>query len=256
MKHIHYLTTFITAAALVLAALPGGNVLADDLTAHTTGPIPSAVLLTPNPATFNTSVVVTATLDDTGISTIQSAEFSVNGGAWTAMAAVDGLFDTAIENVTATFTASSIGTYKVCVRGTDALSNVGKAACDPLTVQSIYTFTGFRPPIKTGKANKPNAPQTIPVKWTLTLTSDGSAVSDKTSFVAVKSYAVDCITLAGDISSAVVEKSPGKTGVKYHGLGKWRFSWKTPITYHQTCRMMFVLFGDGAMSPQVLFRFK
>jgi hypothetical protein len=107
-----------------------------------------------------------------------------------------------------------------------------------------------------GGANKANAPQTIPVKWKLSLTSNGAAVNAPASFVALKSYAVDCTTLAGDISTAVVEKGPGKTGLKSLGKGKWQFNWKTPKTYRSTCRMMFVLFSDGLMSPQVLFRFK
>jgi hypothetical protein len=253
MKRFRLISTLIMAAALAMAVIPAGGVLA-----VSAGPVTSAVNLNPNPATINTSVTVTATVDDTTAANvnIQSAEFSVNGGAWTAMTASDGTFDSPTENVTATFPATSAGTYNVCVRGTDVSSNVGDPVCAPLTVQYLYAFTGFSAPIKMGGANKANAPQTIPVKWKLSLTSNGAAVNAPASFVALKSYAVDCTTLAGDISTAVVEKGPGKTGLKSLGKGKWQFNWKTPKTYRSTCRMMFVLFSDGLMSPQVLFRFK
>jgi hypothetical protein len=253
MKHFRSIFTFVFAAALVVSALPAGGVLAIGA-----GPVTSSVNVVPNPATINTSVTVTAIVDDSSTSNvaIQSADFNVNGGAWTAMAATDGTFDTVSEAVTATFPATPAGTYDVCVRATDVLSNVGDPVCSSLTVQYLYAFSGFRPPVKMGKANKANAPQTIPVKWKLTLTSGGAVVTDPASFVALKSYSVDCTTLAGDISTAVVEKGPGKTKLNYLGAGNWQFNWKTPKTYRGTCRNMFVLFSDGLMSTPVLFRFK
>ncbi len=255
MKQFHIVFTFVAAIALVMAALPSSRVLAD---VDTTGPITSAVLLAPNPATINTTVTVTATVDDTttGSSLIKWAEFSVDGGTWTALTASDGAFDEINEDVTGTFTATPAGTYDVCVRGTDVLSNVGDPVCTSLTVQNLYTFSGFKSPIKMGVANKANAPQTIPVKWKLTLTSGGAVVSDPSSFVAVKSYQVDCTTLTGDISTAVVEKGTGNNKLTYLGKGNWLFNWKTPKTYRHTCRNMFVLFSDGLMSPEVLFRFR
>jgi hypothetical protein len=255
MKTLRLIFYFTMAATMVLALLPGGAVLA---VTDTLGPVTSDVLLDPNPATVNTILTVTATVDDTstGSAIIQSAEFSVNGGPWTAMTAVDNTFDAVSENVNGSFTATPVGTYDVCVHGTDALNNIGEPACASLTVQSLYIFSGFKSPIKMGIANKANAPQTIPVKWLLTLAATGAVVKDQTSFVALKSYAVDCTTLTGDISTAVVEKGPGKAGLKYLGAGKWRFNWKTPKTYRHTCRNMFVLFSDGLMSPEVSFIFK
>jgi hypothetical protein len=252
MKRTHIVFSFIAVVVLVMAAFPAGGAFAAGV-----GPLASAVKVTPNPAAVNTTVTLTATVDASAVPTaiIQSVEYSVDGGAWTPMTASDGTFDTAVEDVTASFSATPIGTYDVCVRATDSLANVGDPVCTPLTVQSLYSFKGFGSPIKMNKVNKANAPQTIPVKWTLTLTG-GGIVKDPASFVALKSYLVDCTTLTGDISTAVVEKGPGKTKLNNLGGGSWQFNWKTPKTYRGTCRAMFVLFSDGLMSPQVPFKFK
>ena len=255
MNKLRTMFTLLMAAALVIAAIPTGNVLAED---DTLGPITSAVTAAPNPAAINTSVTVTATVDDTttGGSNIQSAEFNVNGGAWSMMSASDGVFDTTMENVTASFTVTQAGDNQVCVRGTDAAGNVGEQACTTLSGQYQFTFSGFRPPIRMGVDNRANAPRTIPVKWRLTNTSDGSPVSDPSSFVALKSYAVDCTTLVGDPATAVVGTGPGMAGLRSLGNGNWIFRWKTSRDYRHTCRMMFVEFSDGQTSPLVLFRFR
>jgi hypothetical protein len=255
MKQFRTLPTLLMAVALVIAAIPTGNVLAET---DTLGPITSAVAVAPNPAAINTSVTVTAIVDDTttGGSNIQSAEYNLNGGAWSTMSASDGVFDTVMENVTASFTLTQAGDNQVCVRGTDVAGNVGESACTILSGQYQFTFSGFRPPIRMNQANRTNAPRTIPVKWRLTLTSDGTPVSDPTSFVALKSYAVDCTTLVGDPATAVVEKGPGNAGLRYLGTGNWLFRWKTTRNYRHTCRLMFVEFSAGQMSPTVLFRFR
>jgi hypothetical protein len=267
MKHFRIPVFLVTILVLMATVLPAGSALAEDGivaddgemdTFSAKGPVASGVLLAPNPAVLNDVITVTATVDNikTSNSIIQSAAFNVNGGSWIAMTAADGVFDTTTEVVTGSFPATSIGTYKVCVRGINVLGKIGKKACAPLTVQSVYTFKGFKSPLAMGKINKANARRAIPLKWNLTLTSDGSVVSDPASFVAVKSYGVDCTTLAGDISTAVDENGPGKTKLTYTGKGNWKFNWKTFKAYRHTCRMMFVLFSDGAMSPQVVFKFK
>lgn len=247
--------TVLALTALILAALPTGIALAvDDLV----GPITSNVAVAPNPATINTSVTVTATVDDstTGAAVIQSAEYNVNGGDWTAMSAADGAFDAAAENVTATFALTLAGDNAVCVRGTDALNNVGAETCTTVAGQYLYTFEGFRPPIKMGVENKANAPRAIPVKWKLTFSADGKPVSDPASFVAAWSYQVDCVTLVGDPATAVEAKTPGKSGFRYQNKGNWMFNWKTDKAYAGTCRLFYVEFSDGQLSPTVLFHFR
>ncbi len=252
MKRIQTIFTILLAVA---SAFPTNAALADT---DVLGPLASAVVVAPNPATVNTTITVTATVDDStmGGSNILSAEFSVNAGAWTSMTAVDGAFDSAAENVTATFMLTQAGDNEICVRGTDALNNISDAACATLAGQYQYVFTGFLKPIRMSVPNKANAARTIPVKWKLALL-DGTAVKTPTSFVALKSYAVDCTTLVGDASTAVVEPSAGKPRLNNHGnKGRWQFNWKTSKTYKHSCRMMFVLFSDGQSSPSVLFRFR
>lgn len=224
----------------------------------TEGPVTSAVTIKPDPATVNDPVTVAAAVDDSAIggSNIQSAEVSLNGGDWTALDASDGAFDSVAENVTGAVVVTQPGDNEVCVRGTDAAGNVGEASCVTFSAQYAFAFDGFFPPVRMGQDNRANAPQAIPVKWRLTLTQDGSAVSDPASFIALESYAVDCATLAGDPSTAVVEGGPGKSGLQYLGDGNWLFNWKTSKAYGGTCRMVFVLFSDGQMSPAVLFRFR
>ncbi len=241
----------------VIAVLPTASAFALD---DTLGPVTSAVAVAPNPAPLNSTVTVTATVDDTttGGSNIASAEFSVNGGAFAPMTAADGAFDSPTEAVTATFTVDTAGTNTVCVQGTDAVGNVGAPVCAEFTTASLYTFNGFRPSIKPEAANYARAGRTVPVKWRLTLTADGTPVSDRTVILGVFSYAVDCTSLTGDPTTAVQEKSPGKgkAGLRYLGFGRWRFNWKTPRAYAGTCRMMYVSFSDGTTSPTVLFHFR
>jgi len=254
MKPINRIFSILIAAMLIFAAVPGSVALAD---ADLLGPLASAVAVAPNPATVNTDVTLTATVDDTttGGSNILSAEYSVNAGPWTPMDAVDAAFDSPTENVSATFTLTQAGDNEVCVRGTDVLNNIGDAVCTTFTGQYLYSFTGFFSPVRMAVPNKSNAPRTIPVKWKLTLL-DGTPVADRSSFVALESYAVDCTTLTGDVASAVVESSTGKSGFRYLGKGRWMFNWKTSKLYRHTCRMMFVLFSDGQSSPAVLFQFR
>ena len=102
------------------------------------GPEVSEVVATPNPATTEQEVSLTALVDDaaTGGSNLTGAEYSINGGAFVGMAAQDGAFDTPTEAVRVTISAlAAPGDYQLCVRGTDAPGNVGSAACVTLTVE-------------------------------------------------------------------------------------------------------------------------
>jgi hypothetical protein len=103
----------------------------------TTPPIVSNVLADPNPAAVGSQVTLTATIDDTatGGSNIASAEYSLDGGAWTAMDAQDGAFDEVSEDVTVTFTTpETAGVYDLCVLGTDEHDNTGDSECIMLVV--------------------------------------------------------------------------------------------------------------------------
>jgi hypothetical protein len=75
-------------------------------------------------------VTLTATVDDseTGGSNIASAEYTLDGGeTWNDM---DGTWEGPTVEVDSTFFApDSANVYEVCVRGTDALDNVGEMEC-------------------------------------------------------------------------------------------------------------------------------
>jgi hypothetical protein len=108
------------------------------LVADDEGPPTTNVAMAPNPAAVNTTVVLSADLDDsgTGGSNIASAEYTLDVGAtWTPMTAGDGAFDEVMETVTSSFAAPALpGLHEVCVRGTDAAGNLGPEECATLVV--------------------------------------------------------------------------------------------------------------------------
>ena len=128
----------------------GNDNLASTSTDHTVTydpdpPVVSDVAVSPSPTNGTINVTATAKVDDatTGNSKIVSAEYSIDGGAPVAMAASDGTFNSATENVTASIPAAVVaalsnGTHQVCVRGTDAAGNMSSfsdaGACATLTV--------------------------------------------------------------------------------------------------------------------------
>jgi hypothetical protein len=216
------------------------------------GPVTSNVVMTP--VFLNGPATLTATVDDTttGGSNIASAEYSLNGGAWTPMSAVDGAFDAVVENVTADFTAVQIGNNAACVRGTDALGNGGAETCQTFVVG--YVFTGFSQPIDNLAVNSAKAGQTIPAKWRLT-DYNGVPISDPTSFDTLSSYQVICGSSSFERTDAI-EIYSGSSGLQYLGDGYWQFNWKTPKTYANSCRKMYVQFQGGFKSLEVYFKFK
>jgi hypothetical protein len=103
------------------------------------GPQASNLVADPNPVGVDQPLTISATVDDsaTGGSTIASAQYSMDGGAWTAMAAQDGAFDEVSEAVTISTSApTSDGSYNLCVRGTDNNGNTGAQICTTLSVES------------------------------------------------------------------------------------------------------------------------
>jgi hypothetical protein len=99
------------------------------------GPVTSNLALTPNPAPINTAVQLTAT-ETASSGTVASAQYRIDAGAYTAMAASDGSFNTSTENVKATIPAfATSGVYKICVRGTDSYGNTG---CEVCTFLAVY----------------------------------------------------------------------------------------------------------------------
>lgn len=106
------------------------------------GPVTSGVVAPPSPA--GVVVPLTALIDDstTGGSTIASAQYSIDGGAWVPMIAQDGVFDEVSESVSVNLSGfPDIGVYNICVRATDSKCNLGPQEC---TLLAVYDPTaGF-----------------------------------------------------------------------------------------------------------------
>jgi hypothetical protein len=236
-----------------------GSVTPPDIEA----PIVSDVVVEPKPVLLNGEATVTANVDDstTGGNNIASAAYGVDGGAWTSMDAADGAFDGVSEGVEATFTAAEVGTHEVCVRGTDSAvpANTSDGEdCEEFLVD--YKFAGFYSPVDNYPVvNAAKAGQGVPVKWRLTDAND-VPISDPVSFTGgnggLYSYLVSCSTFQGDVADSIEEYAAGSSGLQYTGDGYWQFNWKTPKTYANTCRAMYVQFDSGGASPTALFQFR
>ena len=234
----------------------GDPVCADFMVSDTVPPVVSNVKVAAVMTGMTGSATITATVNDstTGGSPIASAAYTLNGGAPIAMTAVDGAFDTVNEAVTATINPIRAGANTVCVTGTDLPGNLSTPVCSTFT---LYAFKGFLPPIRMDVPNKANAPQAIPIKWWLTDAS-GKSISKATvlSTIKILSYQVDCTTLTGNPATATAIGSPGKSGLKYLGNGRWQINWKTDKSFRKTCRKMFIQFNSVQSSPEVTFIFK
>jgi hypothetical protein len=219
-------------------------------------PLVTNITVDPQPVFLNGVATVRANVSDstTGGSTVSSAAYSLNGGEWTPMTASDGALDTVSEGVVATFTAAEVGTHEVCVRGTDAANNTSSGDdCQEFLV--TYDFEGFFSPVENSPVlNIAKAGQSVPVKWRLK-DANVAPIGYSSSFVNLYSYQINCVGLVRE-GIDEVEEYTGSSGLQYIGDGYWQFNWKTPKTYADSCRAMYVEFNSGAGSPAALFQFK
>jgi hypothetical protein len=129
-------------------------------------PVVSNVAVSPNLTNGAIDVTATATVDDaaTGSSAIVAAYYSIDGGTSVAMAAADGSFSSATENVTATIPAATVhdlteGNHTVCVKGKDLAGNVSSFsdtdACTTLSIDKTPPEVTINQ--KTGQADPTNA---------------------------------------------------------------------------------------------------
>lgn len=113
------------------------------LNADAEAPVTSGLTATPNPVAINTPVTLSAWIDDvaTGNSSIGAAEFSLDGGTtWQPMAAKDGLFNSAREEVTVSLGQFATPTViSILVRGEDGTGNL--SAAQPLEL-AVYDPNG------------------------------------------------------------------------------------------------------------------
>jgi len=137
-----------------------------------TPPVVSAVQASPNPSNGVGNVVLTATATD-ALSKVASAEYSIDGGGFSAMAAQDGAFDELAEDVRATISVGALseGSHALCVRATDRATNSSgdTAACTTLIVDRtppvISAFTVLPNPVAV------NTPFAISATFTDALTT-------------------------------------------------------------------------------------
>jgi hypothetical protein len=245
MKQVTKAISIFTIVVLALALMPVGSVLA------ATGPVTTDVLVTPNPVALNGTVNLTATITAEAGLTVAWAAYTLNGGAPVSIA---GTFGTQVVNIATTFKATKSGLNTVCVYGVDS-ATYGVPVCTDFTVN--FNFKGFQSPIRMNVVNKANAGRTVPIKFWLT-DANGKPISKSSAIttIVIKSYEVDCTTLTGDPATAVLGSSPGKSGLKYQGKGRWMINWKTDKAFKGTCRKMFVTLNEVQNSPEVVFAFK
>ncbi|HKZ48387.1 MAG TPA: hypothetical protein VJ397_06320, partial [Thermoplasmata archaeon] len=129
------------------------------------GTVPPIVNLTQG-----SSFEVLANINDisTGNSDIQSAEYQIDGGAWTPLNPVDA-FDSPAEGARATADASSllVGMHTLCVRGTDVVPNLGTAVCTFFEVAgaSPGDIIPPDPPTVTGAVLSGGSNADVDVRW-------------------------------------------------------------------------------------------
>ena len=129
--------------SLILATIIGGMVIyskretkEEEKVLDTEGPIPSEIIVEPNPVRVNMPFTLSAKLDDlaTGSSKIASAEYSLDGISWIPMVAADGAMDSPIEKVVARASVTKPGIYNLMVRGSDEMGNKATAKSVELIV--------------------------------------------------------------------------------------------------------------------------
>ncbi len=105
------------------------------LSVDQTGPDVISVVLVSNPAQNNTNVTLEVSADDRskGNSLVNSAEFSLDGGAWTAMNFVT---SASTSYFTATISASGAGSHSVNVRAIDEFLNTGATTSVSLMIDN------------------------------------------------------------------------------------------------------------------------
>ena len=185
--------------------------------------------------------------DGSGNSASASASYTTPGFYTIPFSSFAGTNFADVDVIVLSFTDANIS-------GLDLTFDNFRVTGEPLP-QPGLVFSGFFSPIDLGMINTAKAGQTIPVKWRLT-DGSGAPVSDPGSFTRMVTYSVNCSGFSGTPTDVVEEYTSNSSGLQYTGDGYWQFNWKTPKTYANTCRAMYVEFTGGLVSPVVHFQFK
>lgn len=100
-------------------------------TLDSTAPITTSISITPNPIPVNATATLTANFTDAGSSGLNTAYYTVDGGAPVFLASLNGSASQATLNI-APFTSAGIHTF--CARAQDNAGNVGVYQCAMLAV--------------------------------------------------------------------------------------------------------------------------
>ena len=157
------------------------------------------------------------------------------------------------------YTTKAVGTYYWIAEYSGNENNNGfktpcGAAGETLTVN--YIFNGFFPPIDMINVNTfdtKKTPPTIPLKWYL---ADGNGpVSDTANFDGVWTQEVKCDPFGDNPQTPQVESSSGGSGLQTPVNGNWQFNWAIKKSYSTHCKIVFVQFKNGQISPKIKYKF-
>jgi hypothetical protein len=160
----------------------------------------------------------------------------------------DGTFETPGQSVTFSAPANSApAAYTIKVRVTD---NGGLSAVGTATVNVIYDFSGFFPPVDNlPTLNSAKAGQAIPVKFSL----GGNKGLNIFALGYPQSVQIACDTGAV-LGNPEPTANPGGSSMSYGG-GQYNYVWKTEKAWAGQCRQLVVMLVDGT-SHQANFKFK
>ena len=152
----------------------------------------------------------------------------------------NGTFET--SGASFVFSAASIQapatrTFSVQVTDPD-----GATGTDSATVNVVWAFDGFGPPLDSGGSNAANAGSTIPVKFSLH-GNQGLAIF-KAGYPASASY--DCGSTPPTEASEPAGSSESLNYAK--GVDQYTFAWKTDKSWAGTCRVL-ILGAQGRHGP-------
>lgn len=169
------------------------------------------------------------------------------GGSVTATAnASDALSGIASQSCEPANTGN-VGSQTLNCTATDNAGNTAEAA---VTYQVSYTFIGFDAPVRNDQVNVAKAGQAIPLKWRL-LDSQGNPVTTLSSVQV--SFQVESCEGGTPIDTIPVD-SPGASGFKNQGNGRYQFNWKTSSSLANQCGTLHVDLGEG-ITRTASFRF-
>jgi nucleoside-specific outer membrane channel protein Tsx len=133
---------------------------------------------------------------------------------------------------------ASVGEKSFTVHAAD---NAGNLASLTHNYTVVYAFEGFLEPVNNHALNVVKAGQAISLRWRLT-DAQGVAVTDLAgATVTVTNYSCSLSETEDELG----EDTAGKSGLQSLGDGNYRFSWKTPRSYANSCKTMQLDLGEG-----------